>query len=1237
MNWLDYTIRPEKIYEDFAPEIIPNGGNHSKYSIACELLQNLANVKNIGTLTLNESISLQLGLSTTDFPENEIGKVSDEFTESLFGPSTPESPRPSKYLENSENSPDINFDSEKSSKYFDKPIYQFSMFRRDINSGLPYENISSLLSFINQNSLAKKRSLRFLNISCELIRLVRIDEPEIEENVHSAVRHVLFMYLLESSDPNSNRNVFNKDAGFVLRSLEPENPNRLALSKFSQYLYHRWIVRSFYRENSMSFDFNKSFSDQISENVLDENSEKLFKFLMEKDFSNIGISFFSAASSFYDLGRFYFSKNKFGKALLMFEKSLNLDVSISSYSNQTLARINCESGSINDYVLTCKKITNINKSINANQYSSNNVYGHDIQSQNTFDSSLEFFNNSRNVRDSLGKSTSIIFPRLNENIVFSIPIESYFYSSLENFLKNGSKYFLDGVFFDTSSKITEISYLNSIYSKGIDFLYQEKYYEASIFFITSTELSKNNEIFSFPRKNLLEIIPDHGSYARDIEKLSNSYLNLAKALLSTQKFFYQNSSYDLSTSQAVMNNTITSFYGSLIDLKLESKETEIVPLKFLYLERLALSSMCLNDQELFVFIIERVALNPQLHRQIHEPDAPQLKVYSGLFFLKNIFSKYGILNFGKRSIELQYNLLYKKFSEKSLSNTFISDVRAHYLRILDNLLILSDFNGGEFDFTEFFSHMNDLGVWIMLCGLISGTVFSIIPMDSDIKINNFDSFGVLHLFSLDDASLKIKMGSFGKLSSIKNFNSNKNNEIYRKTNLLPIIITDLNATESDKSVIDNGKSNQIFSPKGIAILRILSILNNEIIKFCHSFVPSILLKCDLLWTVSRLKINEYNLFNYPKPPFPETIIDIPFTKKYKSRISNSTRLPKRPLFAYECTLDPVSGHSNSTYFSKTIKNCNIKIFVREFLEYIYAITEGFNPIYLVIILSQTNNVSRMFPNLPQSSSAEIFINDENPKDIPIQATSQIAQRFLIDRGFEISMIRHRLPSLIESLKADNLPLCVSALLQFPQYNPRDPSFELSPQKVAYQDLFCQIDHAILMRQFSFITCSFLWDFSAIQYANFSLRNNRENSISSIEKNHHKNVINPSYESDYSNSITKTSIFPDDFKNSSLQSYIYEFGISQSLGFPDSYFDLNKDSPLKNIDLSFIPDTRAVEEFSKSYDYGNINMIKNNYLDIDQFDLFDPQQALSFEDIFDYKLSSVKSLFDWMMLHYTCKN
>ncbi|OMJ13432.1 hypothetical protein AYI70_g5899 [Smittium culicis] len=1225
MDWLDYTIRPEQLYIDFHREDTSIPEKHPKYQQACKLLQNLASLKNLGSLILREQNSETKAEFQQDEKDSDTLYINNSERSYDFGPSTPKSPGPcdDDYLLENET-----LDNKSSFDFQDSPKFQFSMFSRDLKTGLPTKYITEILDINNSLSNHKNKSFRILNLICELIRLVRISELEIEENVHSSARHLIFNYLLESTSQNFDPTAISKKIGF---RLAPNNSNTCN-KKFYEFLYHKWIVRSFYREKSMVFDIFKSTALNALTDTIDPSYKNLLELLQDKEFSDSYLNEFDTASSYYDLGRYKFMISEFEQSLSMFEISVLNNPKFSKVSNKSLSRLQGESGRVFDYIVSCEKII----SQSSNRFTSDkDIEVIDARNLATLkETSLpmdlkatagHFFNIYDNNENCILDSQNIFSSEYidNNQNAFIIPDDIDSYTSLDGIIKNNINGFLSGIFMNNKHDITEISIINSIFAQGLNLLEQENYFDAYSFFRCASEY-KNSDVLKFS-SSINSINPSSSPEIDNLKAQSKSYMHLAKALhLTCYSSDYQPNSENTTLSSEILNQTKLAFNGTNEDSGPKPAKNIIISLDFSYLERLTLASMRLGNQELFVYIVERVILNPTQYQQNPDINVPLLNISSGLFLLKNLLSQFKLLDFNFDSYELNTSCLYSKQLKESIPVALVSDIRSHYLRILHSFLSLTSSEDYSFDFETFFSWINDPTIWVMLSGMISGTVYSILPKNSSTRWCHLDSYGILSLFTLDDSILKSELGVFKRLSPLESFINNNIMNEYKKSNLF----SDENSDEK------NSKVENKISDENIKISQ-----KTTINCFCPNFLPSILSSCDIIWLCKSLDLNFYgNMtqthenslsnenpknFKNQKRTFGE-LNSITYSKKSSGQVDRNFDGKIDSLGHVFPILEPKFDHNKS--------------FALGFLEYVYIITEGFKPLYLYIILSYSNNVSSVFPNIDKPQT----VTDLNGSagDINNKKLYQLSTKFLKEKEVEISFSRDRLNNFIDILKSENLHICVSSLLQFPRKQPKVSKLDFSPHKISYQVIFYHIDSAISQNQINEETSLFLWDFLVCQYANFSLKKYKKNEKAKIlEKS--PNTANSGNDSSSNRNfigLINPKQHPNDIigvnsiKNESLE-IPKSFKPKTCI---DDYYNLNKNSPLKAIELSQIYNTSEIEGTDTSFDFGNEEILTRFNTKNSNFDYFEYQQRISSDEIFDFKLHSVESLFTWIMLHYKCK-
>ncbi|OMJ12144.1 hypothetical protein AYI69_g9537 [Smittium culicis] len=561
MDWLDYTIRPEQLYIDFYREksLIP--GKHPKFQQACKLLQNLASLKNLGSLILCDQNFESKAEFQSFEKDSETLNVDNSERSYDFGPSTPKSPGPC----------DDEYPAEiEAINFQESPKFQFSMFSRDFKTGLPTKYFSEFLDTNSSLSTQKNKSFRILNLVCELIRLVHITELEIEENVHSSARHLIFNYLLESSSLHFDPIEISKKIGF---RLDPNNSDTTSNKKFYEFLYHKWIVRSFYREKSMVFDVLKSTTLNALANSIVPSYLKLLELLQDKEFSDSNLNEFDIASSYYDLGRYKFMISEFEQSLSMFERSILNNPKFSKLSNRSLSRLQGESGSVVDYIVSCKKIITQSSNrftsdkdieiIDAPKLTPLNSTSLPMDLEDTIGFSNSIYDNNESCFLDSQNIFSSDYTDNNQN-AFTIPDDINSYTSLDGIIKNNTNGFLSGIFMDNLHDITEISIINSIYAQGLNLLEQENYLEAYSFLRCASEYGIAEE-FKFSNS----IKSTDLSTSTEIDNLkaqSKSYMHLAKALhLTCYSSDYQPNSENSSLSAEILNQTKLAFNGTLED------------------------------------------------------------------------------------------------------------------------------------------------------------------------------------------------------------------------------------------------------------------------------------------------------------------------------------------------------------------------------------------------------------------------------------------------------------------------------------------------------------------------------------------------------------------------------------------------------------------------------------------------------------------------------------------------
>ncbi|KAI9505257.1 hypothetical protein GGI25_002174 [Coemansia spiralis] len=198
-------------------------------------------------------------------------------------------------------------------------IGQCSRFAMSADTGLPRESLATVLKENELPELSTKQK-RLLMVASVLTELVGFDVENVESAVHSAIRFIYYMFLLESN-----------------RSMDDV-----------QFQYRRWMIRAAYREEdkglSMAVDMDAG---------LEINCSRLKAHMDSLDETNTEARLLRYRVA-YDLARVYLAQMRVAEALAMFRECRRVDPDRCRPNRFRLAGRSCPS--VDEYIAACSAI-----------------------------------------------------------------------------------------------------------------------------------------------------------------------------------------------------------------------------------------------------------------------------------------------------------------------------------------------------------------------------------------------------------------------------------------------------------------------------------------------------------------------------------------------------------------------------------------------------------------------------------------------------------------------------------------------------------------------------------------------------------------------------------------------------------------------------------------------------------------------------------------------------------------
>ncbi|OMH85895.1 hypothetical protein AX774_g540 [Zancudomyces culisetae] len=379
MSYLKYLLQPENLIVDFgAQDFHGVGRSHPKYNEACELLRRFAHPNNLGlfVVNINASNTKRTNSNVSPSQKNPERVLAEEANEKTivetpnnandkynFGPSTPQSPGmfDSLYEDDGENLEDqkresMDIDTEKSVEPsgrtpFEKnmPISQYSMIQRNKKTGLPLKKLKDGLEPSIWGHGMRPKSERNLVAAIELIKLIQFEVPDIEALVHSAVRHVLFMYLVEKADDYiGEKTLWEKRVS--------ETSGMMPVKEYCEFAYHWWVSRSIYREKAMSFEI--SYQVEQDGEYIDEVHTKYLEQVVE-ELGTGGQSGRVCGLVSYDIARGYFARDLIEKSLQSFTQGCVYYPELRNMTGRELTRLVGEKATVGEYIQGCTNILSV--------------------------------------------------------------------------------------------------------------------------------------------------------------------------------------------------------------------------------------------------------------------------------------------------------------------------------------------------------------------------------------------------------------------------------------------------------------------------------------------------------------------------------------------------------------------------------------------------------------------------------------------------------------------------------------------------------------------------------------------------------------------------------------------------------------------------------------------------------------------------------------------------------------
>ncbi|PWA01161.1 hypothetical protein BB558_002736 [Smittium angustum] len=1292
MSWLNYVILPEKINKDFGDKKLGIGKKHIKYSEACELLQHLVSAHNFGEIVINKDFQSKKASQNITQSIEVSSLKNNEYT---FGPSTPQSPGyysgyASDDFDEQENQSTLVSDNEaqiknltnpkeplesptgveskkedtlnpKNSFYsaqsLNSPTYQFSAFERNKYTGLPLLNLEEILYVDSLHDINSwKQCLRILQVVLNLITTVQITETDIEANVHSAFRYMIFIYLVQNSSKESSDlnichlNPLNPDqtktqikpseSHYSSNNFKDSEVGSISSLEYVELMYHRWIVRSYYREKLAIFDSNKYYNSINVDNDGDievhftyvYNFIERVSFLLEKE-QACEIDFLGSieiAACYYDLARFRFAQSVYSEAQNLFKKALSLDISLFNVQGKSMTRIFGDETTALEYFEICEKI-NIQKTNTENlldkssQFDLTKVSATAIPKANKYISQRSSYSNNllaKNLPEKhntgMLKSDFSLFEKDNFTCevngnnykgILPLPSLEISWSLIDKLSHCRTENFLSGIESLDTMKISQYTWVSSLYILGMRLLEEDRFSEASAFLNLALNPIDSNGKRNYPEfVNLVSTSGNNPETSLDtVRALAMTYMHISNAL---QKLSEIDSStepnYNAKINEEIGNDIRSAFNTECASVNTISGQLNFVPIKFSFIERLVLACMRLELQELFVFIVERVALHPQLYQQNPEMNMSMLNIASGLYFLKTQLVQSRILNIPKiLDSELVYNSVYQEMDISSTNANVISEIRGHYQRVLDSLLLMLTENKFYIrEFEKFCRNLNDTNICFMLSGMLIGTLWSILGREGLGNIKSLNSHGNLTLFSLCEDILKQGSGfDFIVPNTLSLFlKNNPPPTPIRQTRNLDQTDSDLDETARNRNQLNKTVDSNIGGPnlyqkksrlsaqnllvakQTKILIDVILILNSFILLQHPDCIPTLLSSYDMLLLKSEKfykkqgtsELSNLNKgFNFKKTPTDE----------------NASLSSQRSGINF-------NGKSNSIQRDFDFNTCNVTVGVRfgitnsnigqntdiyafsagkKLLEYIFIATNGFEPACLFTVLAK-NFESEINQHL------EIDFNNficsgthQNAISVSGRSLLDYCIDFYKKNEIKLLMIRQRINIYVSFLIKNQLYLCAAAVLQFPIEAFASIKPDNKQNKPNYTKIFELVALGIDAGQINKETSLFFWNPAVCQHAQYLLSSKTKQSKKSKNEN--------------------------------------SFNISEDVYSDDSDVD-SQSTVLSNKTNPFI--NKIIVETGNSYD------------DNDNFSFFETQIRMSASESFQHKLISLQKLFMYLM-------
>ncbi|PVU97721.1 hypothetical protein BB561_000349 [Smittium simulii] len=1112
------------------------GRLHPHYKKACNILSQLASLNNLGPW-INKSLQeINYEKELAQFQPDQ-----NEYTSSAydFGPSTPQSP--GYFYGNTEDSTENTYELDQknnpesdSQKIIQEPtlynninrifekfefdMSDFLLYKRNDLDGLPIESI-----FLENKNNFSKKIFRILEVICYLIKVVYIPEIDIEAYTHSAVRHLIFFHLIEFKSPSFDTfSIFNKTLSAsnnnesILSSTKENSYNISLLSNnennihYSRFLYHNWIIRSFYREKLITFHHNKKLSDSKFTDSLSVHYSCIDKFLNSELAMEFCLSDSDLALYNYDLARFKFALNDFKLALKHFQISKKLDVTISNQKGFRITRILGEESTVIDYISTCTLLIDDSGLTIGSQRESTPASSARNSSQSFSETDIL---NSKSIRK---KNSDFVFKTINfsleENrLIEECSFNNEIFSSLQNIhpiplVLNTKPQFnyidyqlddqyqasdhLQGLLKSDSIKISFCSWVLSMFSHAMKNLLADNYTVSSHWFeyiYNHCYKNNNSQDFISNSNNKQNINTD---VILGVLAQSKAYMHISKALnfLQILPNTIDQSEYN-SYLQEINNHIKTALdYKYQLD-ELNSNLISETPLLFLALEKVALSTMRLGLQKSFVSIVEKIAINPGLYQQLPEKNMSVLNVVSGLFYLKTLLSQSKVMGF-KDLKDFKANLgkIYNSNLFCNLLKSSLGDIRTHFFRVLNSLILLS--NNSESFFNDFYyllSCINDGSLCLLLAGFINGVLISQLIEEKYTDLLPFESYGVLSYFFFSKTTIDKKFELTLLTPEFKLF-------LLQNT---PPSVADIQlptnysicSKQSDVELLNFLFKNENIKLSGISdfYIKIILCLNIHILKIYPECIPTIMNISDIGYFLLSTE-HSYDLQQKKNLNF---IGDKTHIQKNNSKNkfleNNYSKKIKDPNNSNYCNADTGILSKYEIDNSGLIEISYMEMYASNFIEFLSCVSHEFNPVNLLAIFISDSSIS----DLTCLSGFNYYIPFNN-YPISLKDLTKYIRDFKNDKKNEIELIKNRIGLFISYLIEIKLYVAVTALYQYLAFESKYINDSFVNEKVEYSKIFNVANQAVDLGQINPETSQFFWDFVVIQQIQYYINKKCKN-------------------------------------------------------------------------------------------------------------------------------------------------